>query len=145
MEQHLKWSPWQTEIVWKSFLVPITPSLSLPMDEFPIRLDKNQNPSGETGSQRMQHLSHLEMCRKGTFSELLFSVFQFSSFFEGHLTNLLLDFLTWHTMCSTAFKRNSSGFMHITHWVSHAGNSHQLFCMIFHGKGILKNWQIILP
>lgn len=25
MERCLKWSPWQTEIVWKGFLVPIPP------------------------------------------------------------------------------------------------------------------------
>lgn len=35
--------------------------------------------------------------------------------------------------------------MHISHWVPHAGNSHQLFCLIFHGKGILKNWQTTIP
>lgn len=61
----------------------------------------------ETWSQRMQHLSHLRMSRKGIFSELLYRVFQFSPFFEGCLSNLLLDFLTWHTTCSAAFLKKS--------------------------------------
>lgn len=104
MELCLKWSPWQTEMVWKCFLVPLPPFCSTSKwMSFPFTWTRIGIQ--ETWSQRMQHLSHLGMCRKAVFSELLFKVFQFSPFFEGCLTNLLLDFLTWDTMCSIAFKK----------------------------------------
>lgn len=42
-------------------------------------------------------------CAENEYSELLFRVFQSSPSFEECLSNWLLDFLTWHTMCSAAF------------------------------------------
>lgn len=85
-----------------------TPTLSSPRPKwmsFPFTWTRIRNQ--EMRSQRMQHLSHLGMCRKGIFSELLFHFFQLLPLFEGYLTNLLLDFLTWHIVYSTPFKKKS--------------------------------------
>lgn len=92
------------------------------------------------------HLSHLGMCRKGIFSELLFHFFQLPPLFEGCLTNLSLDFLTWHIVCSIPFKKKSF-WIYKHHTLT--STLWELSSIVLHDfsssrfKGILKNWQKI--